>query len=822
MSAAAGSLRAAALLIRLRARQQLNHLLSVYRHRFGGKKRTGTGRKARGGWMGAFVGTAMLFGIGNLAHQSVDNMERVARRAETGQAARAAAPSLRSPGREAGQPGQGAGPARGTPQAAPAPRIAPPQVAPAPGSAWTPGVLRAATFLASMAMLAALFITLASREILRSEWELEWLVTLPLRLSTLIWCRIAERAFTNGAVMIVLTPIFTIMAWRCGHILTAPLYGIALTVPVLVVVATLHTLFDTGLRVTLAPSRLRNLHAAISILSPLPLLVVTGMGLPDSTLVFGLVDKLPDWAAWLPGGLAVRALAATDIAAAAQWLGLMLAEAAAVTVAGVLLLQRQMRNGVVAAGAREAARHPVVRERAPTVAAGRTGPSLLSPVQRRELRLLGRDRSFMVQTLFLPLMMVGAQLVLNVQADIFTEAVRTPSHLAAVAFGLAAYTLMFSAFQTLNAEGQSLWILFCLPHSLESILRQKAVLWGTVATLYAVAVFGVAIGLARDVSWPLAGQALIVLVGVPVFAVIATALGVFGCDPLEQDVQKRVRITYLYLYMLIASFYAYAIYATTFWARLGTMVLTALVALALWQKARDRFPFLLDPGAAPPARVSLADGLIAALMFFVLQALISLLALAVATDKSRTLTPATVWVAFATGGAITYAVMRLIYWRAQAAGVPRVLGPHLLATALWGLGGGAVAAAGGLAYITAARMLDRFPALRDAGHLADPATLLWIGSLAVVAAPIFEEFIFRGLIFGGLRRSLGFAAAAVASAAIFAVVHPPASVVPVFGLGLCTAFVYERTRTLAGPMIVHATYNAAVVALQWNLMQQSV
>jgi len=381
---------------------------------------------------------------------------------------------------------------------------------------------------------------------------------------------------------------------------------------------------------------------------------------------------------------------------------------------------------------------------------------------------------------------------------------------------------MFSAFQTLNAEGQSLWLLFCLPHPLESILRQKALLWGAVATLYAVAVFCAAIGLARDVSWTLAGHALIVLLGVPVFAVIATALGVFGCDPLEQDVQKRVRITYLYLYMLIASFYAYAIYASTFWARLGTMVLTALVALALWQKARDRFAFLLDPTAAPPARVSLADGLIAALMFFVLQALVSLLELAAETGKSRTLTAAMVWIAFTAAGAMTYGVMRLIYWRARTAGVPRVFGPHLGSTTLWGLGGGAAAAAGGLAYIAAARAFDWFPALRDAGHFAEPTTLLWMGSLAVVAAPIFEEFIFRGLIFGGLRRSLGFGAAAVASAAIFAIVHPPASVVPVFGLGLCTALVYERTRMLAGPMLVHATYNAVVVAFQWNLMQHSV
>jgi ABC-2 type transport system permease protein len=810
VSAAAGSLHAAALLIRLRARQQINRMASVYRHRFGGGKRSGTGRKARGGWlMGALVGVAMLFGVGNLAYQSVDNMERSARVAEMRHAAQSPAPAIRSPDGGVG---------RQAVRAAPAPRIGP-----APGSVWTPGVLRGATFLASMAILAALFITLASREILRPEWELEWLVTLPLRTSTLIWCRIAERAFTNGGAMIVLAPIFTVLALRCGHSWSAPLYGIGLTVPLLVLVATVHTLFDTGLRVTLAPSRLRNLHAAISILSPLPLLVVTSMGLRDNRMVPGWMDQVPDWVAWLPGGLAVRVLAAADAAGSAQWLALMIAEVAAATAIGFLLLRHQMRNGVVAVGAREAARHPAVRTRPAAAPARPGGPTLLSPVQRRELRLLGRDRSFMVQTLLLPLMMVGAQLVLNVHADIFSAGVRNPSHLAAIAFGLAAYTLMFSAFQTLNAEGQSLWILFCVPHSLESILRQKARLWGTVATLYALAVFAAAIAVARDVSWPLAGHLAIVLAGVPIFAVIATAIGVFGCDPLEQDVQKRVHVTYLYLYMLIASFYAYAIYASTVWQRAATMVLTALVGLALWQKARDRFPYLLDPTAAPPARVSAADGLIAALMFFVLQALVGLFEIAaVGTGKSHTLTAPMVWIAFTAAGALTYGVMRFTYWRARTTGVPRVLGPHLATAAMWGVGGGAVAAGGALAYITAGRAFDWFPALREAGHLADPVTLLWLGALAVVAAPIFEEFIFRGLIFGGLRRSLGPGAAAVASAAIFAIVHPPVSVVPVFGLGLATALVYERTRMLAAPMIVHATYNAVVVAFQWNLMQQIV
>jgi ABC-2 type transport system permease protein len=54
----------------------------------------------------------------------------------------------------------------------------------------------------------------------------------------------------------------------------------------------------------------------------------------------------------------------------------------------------------------------------------------------------------------------------------------------------------------------------------------------------------------------------------------------------------------------------------------------------------------------------------------------------------------------------------------------------------------------------------------------------------------------------------------VASAAVFAIVHPPASMIPVFGLGVCAALAYDRTKMLLAPMIVHAIYNAVVLALQ--------
>jgi membrane protease YdiL (CAAX protease family) len=124
--------------------------------------------------------------------------------------------------------------------------------------------------------------------------------------------------------------------------------------------------------------------------------------------------------------------------------------------------------------------------------------------------------------------------------------------------------------------------------------------------------------------------------------------------------------------------------------------------------------------------------------------------------------------------------------------------------------------------------LSRSEARQRAGELLEELALAdaseefavaWLAALAIAAAPVFEEFIFRGLVFGGLRRSFGPAAATLASAAIFAIVHPPMSVIPVFLMGVCAALIYERTKLLAAPMTVHAVYNAAVLGFQWNVMQ---
>jgi membrane protease YdiL (CAAX protease family) len=441
--------------------------------------------------------------------------------------------------------------------------------------------------------------------------------------------------------------------------------------------------------------------------------------------------------------------------------------------------------------------------------------SALPAVMRRDLLLLGRDRTLLAQAFVLPLMVVGMQAMMGPGAEYIRGFPPTPA-VAAIAFYLAAFSLMQPSFRVLASEGHALWLLYTLPHSLADMVLQKAKLWTFVALAYPVAIFVAVAALGHHIPWEFVLSGIVVLAGVPIFALVGVSLGVFAFDPLAQEEQRKVRVTYVYLFMLLGSFYAYAIFVPGIWQRLALMILMALTAMALWQKARDQFDYLLDPAASPPSQVSLSDGLIAALTFFVIQGILVIFQTAA---LKLPLDGRSIWIAFSVAGAVTYGVMRFVYWRAGTQGVPVFFAGLEAARANlgWGLAGGAAAAVCGIGYLAATSALGLFPAPR-ANPVADPDLPYWLAALAIVAAPVFEEFIFRGLIFGGLRRSLPLGAAALASAAIFGLIHPALAVIPVATMGFIAALVYTRTGALMAPMLVHAVYNAAILGFQWNVM----
>ena len=85
---------------------------------------------------------------------------------------------------------------------------------------------------------------------------------------------------------------------------------------------------------------------------------------------------------------------------------------------------------------------------------------------------------------------------------------------------------------------------------------------------------------------------------------------------------------------------------------------------------------------------------------------------------------------------------------------------------------------------------------------------------AVVAAPLFEELFFRGFAYPVLKQRLGAVAALVTVSVVFALIHfNLPSMAPLFALSLGLGVVYELTGSLVAPIVMHALFNAANVAM---------
>lgn len=83
-----------------------------------------------------------------------------------------------------------------------------------------------------------------------------------------------------------------------------------------------------------------------------------------------------------------------------------------------------------------------------------------------------------------------------------------------------------------------------------------------------------------------------------------------------------------------------------------------------------------------------------------------------------------------------------------------------------------------------------------------------------VLAPLFEEVIFRGFLYGVLRKNLGTFAALFGSAFVFAAIHlDKGGMVPLFAIGLALALCYERNRSLVPCFIAHGMWNGGTLLL---------
>ena len=90
---------------------------------------------------------------------------------------------------------------------------------------------------------------------------------------------------------------------------------------------------------------------------------------------------------------------------------------------------------------------------------------------------------------------------------------------------------------------------------------------------------------------------------------------------------------------------------------------------------------------------------------------------------------------------------------------------------------------------------------------------LWATLLSVsVFAPLFEEWLCRGLVLRGLLRKMNPFSAIAVSAVFFAILHMnPWQAIPAFCLGLLFGYTYYKTGSLKLTMLMHCTNNTMAV-----------
>ncbi|WP_049902001.1 CPBP family intramembrane glutamic endopeptidase [Halococcus agarilyticus] len=107
----------------------------------------------------------------------------------------------------------------------------------------------------------------------------------------------------------------------------------------------------------------------------------------------------------------------------------------------------------------------------------------------------------------------------------------------------------------------------------------------------------------------------------------------------------------------------------------------------------------------------------------------------------------------------------------------------------------------------------------------NPALFLYMIPVTLLFVAPFEELVFRGAAQGLLRRAFGPALAIAIASALFGAVHlialigggtgQLAYVVVAALLGVILGGIYERTKNLVVPIVVHGLYNTTLFAIQW-------
>jgi membrane protease YdiL (CAAX protease family) len=664
-------------------------------------------------------------------------------------------------------------------------------------------------------------LTARHKDLSKPEWSMAWLYSFPVSARCLLYGRLFEYAFSNIYAFCLFVPFLTALFLAGGlGMLSVPL-ALFWTIMLNTLIAACYLLLETWLRMRCTRKQIQRTQGAFTVLA-LPVLLFLLFIAQTATPPVWLTrfsQQLPGAVTWLPTSLAAN-VPEFDTMSMAFFLAVaVFFSVSCISIACVHAASMLMQCGLIQDGQLT----PTPRGARKTV--GTTGAASYSTfptnapplnMRRKELLLLFRDRNMLLRTLVMPPVILLINLLIQRDGlSIFKDF----QHTASFAYGVGMFTLLGNAFMILTFERQSLWMLYSFPGSIDKLLLQKVRPWLFISMIYPTVFLGIGFVAAETYNETALINALLVYAGCAIYTFIAAGLGILGTDIYEQEPHKMIGVSYTYLFMLLATMFLATIYQPLIWPKLVQVVLSSLLAVAIWQKVKYHTPYLLDPVAKPPAQIDISESFYALLAFFVIQ---NVLMLTLTKSTAQTVFfSQTVLISYAVSGGLVLSSSLLMFWRnrvpnlLQQVGLKRPADINVIRTTILALAGGTVAGTIGIMYVT---ILEKLPLLAPLLKAHEDKTTMVsetlppsIAILAVFLAPFFEEYLFRGLVLKSMQRSMTAALAVTCSALLFAIVHPPISFIPVFGLGLLTGFVFLKTRWLFACFVIHAVYNAMIL-----------
>jgi membrane protease YdiL (CAAX protease family) len=443
------------------------------------------------------------------------------------------------------------------------------------------------------------------------------------------------------------------------------------------------------------------------------------------------------------------------------------------------------------------------------------GRWLRDPLLHKEWLWLKRDRTALIQLIGLPLLIVSPQLF-NLQ-NMLRNVELTWNRLAGVIVGIGGYMLFVSGPRALMSEGPALALTMSWPRSLEDSLRIK------VRLLFALVSAMVWLALGAT-AWMFPGDIVPLLLVAIAWIAFGLSVAEKAVTLIRQPSQSGEPEPLPQSQQWVASLgnltFAIAIFTARWPLAIAAIAMNWAFAGALWQGFRLRLTYLFDPDSQPALiPPTILSSLIAVVGLLEFGAVFGVaIAVLLGSDGNAYA------LAMGYGAAAVIVGPVALVWHARHGvgigdlvrmdGASSAAPPFAcMATAVGGV------ALGGLGVAWHALLLTMpWPELHSSLEqgtkifLESPDLRLAYAIMAIAIAPWIEEFIFRGLMFRAMLPQWGLWRAAFASAAFFAVLHPALAWPPVFMLGIVSALLFARSRALLPCIVLHACYNAVVVA----------